>query len=204
MPALFLIFLLVYGSSTFGFDLNVLDEKLHFVKVPDDCKGLVDNNVNFKSFYILDSEITQSLFVKVMSYNPSYDKRGGNYPVDSVSISDINEFTKRLYLITGKKFRLPTEKEWIIAASSLYNERYAGTNNHDFLHKYAVFNMEGSQPIKSKLPNKCGLYDMSGNVWELVLDGEDTNNNIIKGGGWNSNYHQLDVYYKTVSNSGDG
>lgn len=77
-------------------------------------------------------------------------------------------------------YRLPTEAEWEIAArAGMGGDVYAGTDDFNELVKYAWTNASATDKktheVKKKLPNAYGLYDMSGNVFELCWDWfEDT------------------------------
>lgn len=69
-------------------------------------------------------------------------------------------------------WRLPTETEWEYAARSAGKPtRYAGTSDPDLLDQFAITvnsNIEFSYLVGSRKPNDLGLYDMSGNVLEMV------------------------------------
>lgn len=69
-------------------------------------------------------------------------------------------------------WRLPTEGEWEFAARSGGKvTRYSGTNDPDSLESYAITtnsNITFSYLVGSRKPNDLGLYDMSGNVLEMI------------------------------------
>lgn len=98
---------------------------------------------------------------------------GDKRPVECVSWTDIQTFIQRLNARTGKHFRLPTEEEWEWAARGGNRSRgykYSGSNDctkvawhyHNSKSKLRTYN------VGTKQPNELGLYDMSGNVREIV------------------------------------
>ncbi|GAB4426273.1 MAG: hypothetical protein OHK0039_44270 [Bacteroidia bacterium] len=96
-----------------------------------------------------------------------------------VSWEDAQAYCVWLSQQTGQTWRLPTEVEWEYAAGGGASGRttWAGTSTESSVGNYAVYGSKGSsktQPVKSKLPNRLGLYDMSGNVWEWCQDWYDS------------------------------
>jgi formylglycine-generating enzyme required for sulfatase activity len=69
--------------------------------------------------------------------------------------------------------RLPTEAEWEYAARGGHlatTTLYAGSDNIDDVGWHDGNSNNKSQPVASLQPNELGLYDMSGNVWEICND----------------------------------
>jgi formylglycine-generating enzyme required for sulfatase activity len=114
-----------------------------------------------KGFWIGQTEVTQAAYQAVTKVNPSAH-RAPNLPVDQVTWYAARSFCAA----TGK--RLPTENEWEYAARGLTNTPTYGPT--------AVVAWENSNslgdthPAGLKQPNKFGLYDMLGNVWEWTED----------------------------------
>ena len=130
------------------------------------------HSVTLRSFYLCKYEVTQALWRAVMGNNPSYFK-GDNLPVENVSWNDCQTFITRLNSLTGKKFRLPTEAEWEYAARGGNRTRgykYSGNNGLSNVAWYDENNSSKTHPVGLKSSNELGLYDMSGNLWELCSD----------------------------------
>jgi formylglycine-generating enzyme required for sulfatase activity len=108
-----------------------------------------------------------------MGNNPSRFK-GRNNPVEQVSWDDVQVFICRLNEREGHdRYRLPTEAEWEYAAKAGTTGVYSFGDDEDSLGRYAWYwDNSGNEthPVAQKQPNPWGLYDMHGNVWELVQD----------------------------------
>lgn len=148
--------------------------------------------VTLGKFLISPVELTQHEFEEVMGYNPSFHK-GADLPVETVSwweaIRYCNQRSLRENLescydlesgfcdVRKNGYRLPTEAEWTQAAGG--EGTHPGESGHanlgssDTTHvDRLVHELEtsGTKPVGSYAPNRYGLYDMLGNVWEWCND----------------------------------
>jgi formylglycine-generating enzyme required for sulfatase activity len=105
------------------------------------------------------------------------------YPVISETYYAAEQFCVWLSLMTGKKYRLPTEAEWEYACRA--GAADAKPMDKKALGEIAWFYDNGddsTHPVGKKKPNAWGLYDMMGNVleWCKGPDGKP----VAKGGSW--------------------
>jgi len=138
--------------------------------------------VSVGSFALGKTEVTQGQWKAVMGNNPSYFQQcGDDCPVESVSWDDVQEYLKRLNQQTGRNYRLPSEAEWEYAAragttTAFHTGRTITTDQSNFFWRPSLIGglkgelREKTLRVGSFPPNVFGLYDMHGNVWELVQD----------------------------------
>ncbi len=138
-------------------------------------------------FYIDTHEVSQKEFEKIMGNNPSHFK-GDDFPVETVSWEEAQEYCRRV----GK--RLPTSDEWEKAArggtaSKYYWGNELGENQANCGGCGSKFDYRKTAPVGSFSPNKFGLYDMAGNVWEWIDQTHDHNFKVLRGGSWMDDSH---------------
>jgi formylglycine-generating enzyme required for sulfatase activity len=88
---------------------------------------------------------------------------------------------------TANGYRLPAENEWEWAARGGVNSgsfTYSGGNDINAVAWYVTNSSNATKAVGTKVANELGIYDMSGNVWELCFDVYDTSYRSIRGGNW--------------------
>ncbi len=137
-----------------------------------------------------------------------YDREWGRgrRPVMNVLYTDIQEYMRWISKKTGKTYRLPSEAEWEYAARADSDTEYWWGD--DMIKGEANCRGCGTQwsgvksaPVGSFKPSPWGLYDVHGNVLEMVEDCWTTShkgvdpygkakvfpncpNRVVKGGAW--------------------
>ena len=141
--------------------------------------GQPTHSVTLSSFYMGETEVTQALWQAVMGSNPSRFKGDSQRPVETVKYDwRALEFITKLNLLCAdqlgsRQFRLPTEAEWEFAArggKKSKGYKYSGSNTLDDVAWYTDNSGRTTHAVGAKAPNELGLYDMSGNVYELCKD----------------------------------
>lgn len=133
-----------------------------------------------KGFWMQTTETTQRQWETLMKSNPSQNRGDPNRPVDSVNWDDCQRYLEAFAAacaeqLGGGRPDLPTEAEWEFACRASASTRFCFGDDAAELPKYAWFNERDQKevttyPVAQKQPNKWGLYDMHGNVWELCKD----------------------------------
>ena len=148
-------------------------------------------------FFLGKYEVTQGQWTAVMGANPShFSACGPTCPVEQVSWVDAQAFIAALNRWgDGATYRLPTEAEWEYAAragtqTALYTGAltlpsldliawYGGNSEVSYTGGFDCSGWSGKKhassrcgphPVGQKQPNRWGLYDMLGNVWEWTAD----------------------------------
>ena len=141
---------------------------------------------------------------------------GDDLPVDHVSFEQAQAFCARLSEREGRIYRLPTEAEWAYACRAgtttpfAFGETISSAQaNFDGTYTYGPGRVgqyrAATMPVASFPPNRWGLHDMHGNVWEwcnpqpstsvsatsfstgsLGLAGGALTGHILRGGSWRS------------------
>lgn len=151
-----------------------------------------------KDYYIGKFEVTELEWNIIMSDATSGSEQ---LPVTDISWNDCQQFIRRLQVLTGLLFILPTEIQWEYAAKKNGNADwiYAGSNRPEDVANFKESSKTGSiDEVGSKKPNGLELYDMSGNVSEWCNDGNE-NRKRIRGGSFMSSCEEITVSYSDVA-----
>ena len=141
-------------------------------------------------------------------YKPAHQGWGrGQQPVINVNWDDAQAYVAWLSEVTGKTYRLLSEAEYEYAARAETTTAYPwgddiGKNNANCDGCGSKWDDKQTAPVGSFAPNKFGLYDMVGNVFEWTEDcvhtnydgaptngsawitGGDCSSRILRGGSW--------------------
>ncbi|MDH3256786.1 MAG: formylglycine-generating enzyme family protein [Nitrospinota bacterium] len=166
------------------------------------------HTVYLNAFYMDKYEVTQLQYLSATGTNPSYFEKCPLCPVEKVTFHQASQYCVKM----GR--RLPTEAEWEKAARGGTTGWYYW--DLDLMDLYAWYgNNAGkrSRPVGTRNPNRFGLYDVAGNVWEWVQDWYAPNyfqkspqrnpkgpakgtEKVIRGGSWGNTPAQIAHAYR--------
>lgn len=232
-----LLFLLLLTSNLFA-------QTPDFVEIPGGAFEMGNDGgrqneipahvVTLKDFSMSDTEITVEQYrlfcnetLKSMPDAPSWGWKE-NHPIVKINWFDAKYYCVWLGEKINKEVKLPTEAQWEYAARAARSKKYthSGGAKMEKLGWCRIDAGDTTQPVKSKKPNRLGIYDMNGNVWEWCSDWysdvyysqglsknpENTNfgpkeYKVARGGSWDSEATTCTVYhrmaYKPASNYSD-
>ena len=130
------------------------------------------HRVVVRSFCMGVHEVTRGQYEALMGAAPG---PAGDplEPVTQVSWHEAMLFCGRLSARTGRRARLPSEAEWEYACRAGEAGSYCFGDDAGRLGDYAWCSANSGgrpQPVGRKRPNRWGLHDMHGNVWEWCSD----------------------------------
>jgi formylglycine-generating enzyme required for sulfatase activity/serine/threonine protein kinase len=154
-------------------------------RLPDDTRPV--HRVRLKRpFYMGTYEVTQDEYQRVTGNNPSRFKGDPKFPVEQVTPLDVQAFCRKLSASAEEKaahrnYRVPTEAEWEYACragtTTLFSSGDVITSDQaNFDGTEATLGLAPGKKVGQTVkvgsypPNAFGLFDMHGNVAELVSD----------------------------------
>jgi hypothetical protein len=128
-------------------------------------------------------DVRQSEFETVAGYNPS-TFRHPNRPVETISWESAMAFCEKLNQYERKAGKLPQGYHYTLPLESQW-ETISADANLDLAAMSRATTLDSTQDAGASEPNKYGIYDTLGNVWEWCLDNfDDKGNHPLRGGSW--------------------
>jgi formylglycine-generating enzyme required for sulfatase activity len=185
---------------------------------------LTAHSVTLTGFCIAETEMTRNVYNRVYESSATTETETPHI----IGISYMTDLMDQFYSCTHAEFSLPSEAQWEYAAKGGVKSKgyiYSGSNILDEVAWYRD-NSNSRKAVKLKLPNELGLYDMSGNEREHVLDYYNNYTadsvtdpvsttkaqcHVVRGGGYSSSadgctniYRGMNIYYTTYNSYNDG
>jgi formylglycine-generating enzyme required for sulfatase activity len=183
--------------------------KLKAIK-DEEAKGPAMVSVPSRNYEIGKYDVTRGEFAKFVSETgydagnscyiwtgSSWDNQSGSnwrnpefaqddtHPVTCVNWNDAQAYVTWLAKKTSRQYRLPTISEWEYACYGGNQTKYCGGDDINAVAWYKDNSGNQTHPVGQKQANGYGLYDMSGNVRQLI-DNEQ-GGYTTRGSGWDFN-----------------
>lgn len=152
--------------------LNIISCTQHYDRVEIEMIPVLVGNPNgntpHENFMISSLPITCKVWNTVM--DQGLQKQGNDLHPVTATVEEIKMFVRRITENTVPKYRLPTYMEWQFAAMGGLRSKgfvFSGSNRCDDVAYYKGTSDGRYGKVGVLRPNELGLYDMSGNAWEL-------------------------------------
>jgi formylglycine-generating enzyme required for sulfatase activity len=122
--------------------------------------------------YITETDITQEQYLFVVGHDPGQKHYDSRSPVQQVTLKQALDFCWLLSNRDGRQYRLPTPAEWKYVLYSGQNQPLT-PESLDRIAWYAGNSGHHPHPVRLKLVDRWGLYDMLGNVRQWCCDPKD-------------------------------
>lgn len=139
-----------------------------------DCPEVPKHEVTItKGYYLGKYEVTRAQYAAASGTATAKEMKDANLPQGGMRAVPAIRFCTQVSKKTSRAVRLPTEAEWEYAARAGTTTRWFFGNDPAKIGDYAWFEKNSGNkphPVGQKKPNPWGLYDIYGNVWEMVAD----------------------------------
>lgn len=181
-----------------------------------------DGQAVMEAFYIGTHEVTQGEFAQVMKRPAApavpaavpaavswyeavefcnrlseTEGRDPYYKLEHIKRDQNGRIEKATVTVAGGSgYRLPTGVEWEYACRAGAATKFFFGNNADNLKRHAWYqdNAQGApQPVGAKEPNRWGLHDMHGNVFEWCFDDTGDGNRVLRGGSFGQRAENCEI-----------
>jgi len=233
-----LLFMMCYPNKNYNDFFTTNSIGIKFVFIPPGTFMMGENHNSQRvtiteGFYMGITEVTQKQWKIIMWNNPShfpkkanrtifhiFSRGNDNLPVECVSWEDCQKFIRKLNQTEGtNKYRLPSEAEWEYACRAgtntpFYYGNCLSPHQANYNANYPLYGcpkgkcLKKTLPVASLPPNRWGLYDMHGNVWEWcqapkghpAFEGRKSMSGIYsRGGSWGSSAKACSCDYHNVN-----
>lgn len=184
-----------YGKRTKALCFDMIHAKLR-----GPLMVVVPKNETQKSFAIGKTELSVKDYNKYCLLSEACtvnkDPTVQENPISNISLEAMEAYTEWLSERTGKKYRIPTPKEWLYAAQS---DEKSSIKNYNCRVVVGGNLIKGGAPVEvnTGASNQWGLKNYIGNVKELVKTGDKI---FLLGGDYQTAFSKCDISLSEIGN----